>query len=380
MRKWSALLIVLAFLFLSNAPAAHAYTNIDFSLSFHDGLRPYGTWVNVSHYGSCWRPSGSFRPYVNGYWEYTDYGPTWIGYEPYAWSVYNYGQWVFDPVYGWIWVPGYEWHSPRVRWAYGADYIGWAPDYAGFDYSNINLWVFINRSNFGYRNYSGVVLRRDSIQNLFDRRVVRVRSGSLQRTELERIVGRPVRVSRVRERTILADGHRTRLIVPEGHDEILKHVSSMSKNRGNSEKQKVTTTRKVEVKHDSHGKSVHESKSKVHTESKPTVKYESRSKSVHQDSDRDHGSSKTTVKHESRSNPVSREKTTVHGSSKAKPESGKSHNQSPERSSSTYNKKSQGHSSGSEWKSDGRGKPETRQQKSGKSRTSSKSKNHSKQD
>jgi len=345
MRKWSAILIVLAFLFIANGPGAQAYTNVDFSLSFHDGLRPYGSFVNVSHYGNCWRPSGAgFRPYVNGYWDYTDYGPTWVGYEPYAWSVYHYGQWVYDPYYGWVWVPGYDWHAGRVRWAYGADYIGWAPDYRGFDASNINLWVFIDRNNFGDRNYSNVVLRRDMVRNLFDRRVVSVRSGRFQRAELERIVGRPIRVARVQERTILADGRRARLVVPEGHEDILTRVSAMSKTRGNSAKEKVSSSRKVEVKHESRGKSVYESKSKVHTSSKPTVKHESSGKSVHESKSKVHTSSKPSVKYESRGKSVHESKSKV---------------QSPTKSKSSYSTKSQGHSSGTVKKSEAGSKHQT---------------------
>ena len=397
MTKWSAILIVLAFLFLFNGPGAQAYTNVDFSFSFHDGLSPYGSWVNASHYGNSWRPSGAgFRPYVNGYWSYTSYGPTWIGNEPYAWSVYHYGQWVFDPVYGWVWVPGYEWHAGRVNWAYGTDYIGWAPDYPGFDQSNINLWVFINRNNFGYTNYSNVVLRRDMVQNLFDRRVVRVRSGSFQRAELERIVGRPVLMTRVRERTLLADGHRTRLIVPEGHDDVWKQVSSMSKNHGNSEKQKVTTSRKVEVKHDSHGKSVHKSTTNIQTSSKATVKHDSHSSPIGEEKSKAHTSSKATPskeneKHDSNSKPAAMEKSKVRSSSKAIDESGKSHNvQSTTKPKTGNDTKSTSHSSGGVEKTDGESKPETvhsktsgtsTQQKSGKSKTSSnKPKNHSKPD
>lgn len=266
MRRWSAIFFVFAFLFLFQGAKAQAYTNLDVSLSFHDTLSPYGSWVNVSHYGNCWRPRVSgFVPFTNGYWIYTDYGPTWVGNEPYAWSVYHYGRWVFTPQFGWIWVPGYEWSPGRVRWAHGSNYIGWAPDYPGFDQNNVNLWVFIDRNHFGSRNYSNVILRRDNVRNLFARRDVRYYSGRLQRSELERITGRQVRVVRVKEREIVADRHRARLVVPEGHEEILQHVSDASKRH--AEKQK------IEVKQ----KSQEENQGDVKVKAKSDVKKKSES-------------------------------------------------------------------------------------------------------
>ena len=40
---------------------------------------------------------------------------------------YHYGTWVMDPVYGWVWVPGYTWAPSWVEFREGPDYIGWAP-------------------------------------------------------------------------------------------------------------------------------------------------------------------------------------------------------------------------------------------------------------
>lgn len=88
---------------------------------FYGPLSPYGSWVEVSQYGRCW------RPYTVGHWEWTDCGWYWVSEEPWAWATYHYGDWTFDPAYGWIWVPGTEWAPAWVVWREAPDYIGWAP-------------------------------------------------------------------------------------------------------------------------------------------------------------------------------------------------------------------------------------------------------------
>ncbi|HLH57141.1 MAG TPA: DUF6600 domain-containing protein, partial [Verrucomicrobiae bacterium] len=97
---------------------------------FYGPLEPYGGWVDVSGYGRCWRPatvSAEWRPYQIGHWEWTDAGWYWVSDDPWAWACYHYGNWVLDPVYGWVWVPGTEWAPAWVAWREAPDYIGWAP-------------------------------------------------------------------------------------------------------------------------------------------------------------------------------------------------------------------------------------------------------------
>ena len=116
----------------------HASANLEVSVGvsisaqadFYEPLNPCGTWVQVGSYGRCWRPSGitvEWRPYCNGYWEWTDCGWYWVSDEPWAWACYHYGSWVYDSEYGWIWVPGIEWAPAWVYWRINVDYVGWAP-------------------------------------------------------------------------------------------------------------------------------------------------------------------------------------------------------------------------------------------------------------
>jgi hypothetical protein len=97
---------------------------------FTDNLNPFGTWVEVSGFGSCWRPTrvgDGWRPYSEGYWAYTDVGWTWVSYEPFGAIVYHYGRWLRLMDGGWAWVPGREWGPAWVSWRHGDDYVGWAP-------------------------------------------------------------------------------------------------------------------------------------------------------------------------------------------------------------------------------------------------------------
>src|SRR5262249_1667418 len=173
-----------------------------------------------------WRPAvAGFVPFTSGHWVYTSYGPTWVGYEPYEWAVYHYGQWVPSPEFGWVWVPGYTWSPGNVVWATGPGYIGWAPNYPGFSPASFSAFVFVDSNHFNYPNYSNVLIRGERVRPLFERRVVQVQRAALPRQDVERIIRRPVQVARVQERTVEVDHHRTRMIVPEGHENAFKEVS-----------------------------------------------------------------------------------------------------------------------------------------------------------
>jgi hypothetical protein len=115
---------------LGLAGAASAQETIDID-TFYDELAPYGEWVWHPRYGYVWLPddvSPRWRPYTVGRWTYTDeYGWYWDSNEPFAWAVYHYGRWGYDPDYGWFWVPGDTWAPAWVQWRYSDDYVGWAP-------------------------------------------------------------------------------------------------------------------------------------------------------------------------------------------------------------------------------------------------------------
>jgi hypothetical protein len=100
---------------------------------YYDGpfadLSAHGVWIQTSPFGWVWQPyvGAGWQPYDYGNWAWTQWGWTWVTYEPFGWATYHYGFWHFEPVYGWIWIPGEQWFPARVSWMYYGDYILWAP-------------------------------------------------------------------------------------------------------------------------------------------------------------------------------------------------------------------------------------------------------------
>jgi Family of unknown function (DUF6600) len=131
MKKLSITTLFLAALAAGfSAQPARAQLQVSISIGgFYDELEPYGRWVDCS-YGDCWVPervSRGWQPYSNGEWVYTEYGWTWVSYDPWGDSPYHYGTWVYTNRYGWAWIPGTVWAPAWVTWSYSDNYVGWAP-------------------------------------------------------------------------------------------------------------------------------------------------------------------------------------------------------------------------------------------------------------
>jgi hypothetical protein len=121
-------LLCAAFLAFGAATALPAATTVSISF-FHETLSPHGRWVAAAPYGEVWVPAASvgWEPYVNGEWQYTDWGWTWVSYDPWGDIPFHYGTWVRVSRWGWAWVPGTVWAPAWVTWACTDDFIGWAP-------------------------------------------------------------------------------------------------------------------------------------------------------------------------------------------------------------------------------------------------------------
>lgn len=133
---------------------------------FYGELSPYGEWVRHPYYGWVWFPRhmrAGWRPYSVGRWVMSDYGWTWVSYEPFGWATYHYGRWTWDRYVGWLWVPGTQWAPAWVAWQHGNGYIGWAPlpPAVGFD-MRIGLRLGGLSLSFGIapRNFAFVDERR----------------------------------------------------------------------------------------------------------------------------------------------------------------------------------------------------------------------------
>ncbi len=185
---------------------------------FYDNLAPYGQWVYDPQYGNVWVPNedGDFRPYGSrGHWVMTDYGNTWVSEDPWGWACYHYGRWTYDPYYGWVWIPGYEWAPAWVTWRYGGGYSGWAPLGPGITIGvSFNCpeswWIFMEPHYMYERDcfrhwrgpaYNLTYFRQTTIINNYymdNRTNVRYNYGP-RCNDIERVTHQPVQVYRVNQ-------------------------------------------------------------------------------------------------------------------------------------------------------------------------------------
>jgi hypothetical protein len=104
--------------------ASQSYRYVSPDVYGADDLDAYGKWV-PSQYGQVWQPQAptpDWAPYSYGQWDYEPYyGWTWVDYAPWGWAPYHYGRWFFNTGYGWCWWPG----------VFGARYL-WTPALVGF--------------------------------------------------------------------------------------------------------------------------------------------------------------------------------------------------------------------------------------------------------
>lgn len=104
--------------------ASRSYQYVSPDESGADDLDAYGNWV-PSQYGQVWNPQppvADWSPYSYGQWGWEPYyGWTWVDYAPWGWAPYHYGRWFWNGGYGWCWWPG----------ARGARHF-WSPALVGF--------------------------------------------------------------------------------------------------------------------------------------------------------------------------------------------------------------------------------------------------------
>ncbi len=186
--------------------------------TFYDNLSPYGQWIYDPEFGNVWVPNegGDFRPYGSrGRWVMTEYGNTWVSDDPWGWAVYHYGRWTFNPYYGWVWLPGYEWAPAWVSWRFGGGYAGWAPLGPGVNvgasyYAPDSWWIFVgpqnmyspNCMNYWYGpSYNTRYIRQTTIiNNYYVDNSTRVRYNYGPRAEvIQEVTRQPVQVFRVNQ-------------------------------------------------------------------------------------------------------------------------------------------------------------------------------------
>lgn len=128
------------------APDASRYAAPD--IDGTQELASYGRWVWDPSYGYVWVPNNEpsdWAPYQNGRWDDLDYyGWSWTSYDPWGWAPYHYGNW-YRSSFGWAWYPG----------AFGARHY-WRPAMVGFfGFGEPGFGVSLG---FGYGNIGWVPL------------------------------------------------------------------------------------------------------------------------------------------------------------------------------------------------------------------------------
>ena len=130
--------------FFEQAPDVSRYAGSD--IEGAQELANYGRWVWDPQYGYVWTPTNEppdWAPYRDGHWDDVDYyGWSWVGDEPWGWAPYHYGNW-YRASFGWAWYPGAI--GPRHYWRPAlVGFFGFgSPGFGvslGFGYGNVG-WV-----------------------------------------------------------------------------------------------------------------------------------------------------------------------------------------------------------------------------------------------
>lgn len=138
---------------------------------FEYELDAYGDWVYLPSYGNVWVPGGvarDWRPYYNGRWVWLSLtGWTWYPYEPWGWATFHYGRWHWRVGLGWYWIPTNIWGPGWVSWYWGYDYFGWAPmSYYGYPGVIINNVYYgrYSRSQYPYNSRALTVIHKNQLK------------------------------------------------------------------------------------------------------------------------------------------------------------------------------------------------------------------------
>jgi hypothetical protein len=244
---------------------ANAQVSVSISIGgFYDELEPYGRWVDC-RYGECWVPARvprHWQPYSNGEWVYTEYGWTWVSYDPWGDNPYHYGTWVWTNRWGWAWVPGTVWAPAWVTWTYNDDYVGWAPlppslafGISGYSGRAIRMsptqYVFVPTNRFVGTNVSSVRIAPERSATIFQQTTPVTRfsvSGGIVRNDaipverIQRAARIQIPTRSIREvktaprpmtETIRSGGRQVAIVAPP--TVVREAISSRPQGRGRSE-------------------------------------------------------------------------------------------------------------------------------------------------
>jgi hypothetical protein len=178
-RNTLILMGIFSLLIINTTKAESPQMGVSFQV-FYDELLPYGDWIHDPVHGYVWVPyaESGFQPYAsNGYWVMSTYGNTWVSNYDWGWAPFHYGRWYFDDYLGWAWVPGYEWGPAWVNWRTGGGYYGWAPLMPGLNiHVAINIpshyYVFVPRRRLISRNIYNYYIPSRNIVRVYNQTTV----------------------------------------------------------------------------------------------------------------------------------------------------------------------------------------------------------------
>jgi hypothetical protein len=135
-------------------------------------LADYGNWVYSPEFGYVWVPRGigaDWRPYYNGRWTWLSMaGWTWIPFEPWGWAPFHYGRWHWGLGMGWYWIPMSMWGPAWVNWWWDDYYYGWAPmSYWGYPGVIIDNFYYGRgwRGDYPINSRAVTIISRNQLQS-----------------------------------------------------------------------------------------------------------------------------------------------------------------------------------------------------------------------
>lgn len=195
---------------------------------FEYELGQYGDWVYLPPYGYVWVPGGlhgDWRPYSNGRWTWLPLtGWTWLPYEPWGWATFHYGRWHWGTDFGWYWIPTSLWGPAWVNWWWDDYYFGWAPlSYWGYPVVVIGGTFYGHhyRDYYPYDSRALTVIRRDQLRakNLTE---VALRGDSLKGLSRMSLSSRALEVRPLGGRTLVQPIEGRKVLLRPGEKSLSK--------------------------------------------------------------------------------------------------------------------------------------------------------------
>ena len=176
----------------------------------------YGEWLWDDLYGYVWRPFyndiypwGNWSPYVYGRWSLVNGNLFWVPEEPWGWVPYHLGIWQWDKKIGWVWIPGSVFAPAWVDWYFYYGFFSWTPwtlnDMLFYGYYGMNPGDYYWNSywnNWSTGSYfSGDEIKR--YQNKISKEQLKKRTDAVIPSEYKKIINNLARAVEKQDSAVL---------------------------------------------------------------------------------------------------------------------------------------------------------------------------------